>query len=44
MLAGMTDPIGVLVMAYGTADGPEDIPLYGRLLAAVVREHVSDRA
>jgi protoheme ferro-lyase len=35
------DPIGVLVMAYGTADGPDDIERYytdirgGRALAPV---------
>jgi ferrochelatase len=30
MLAAMTEPIGVLVMAYGTADGPDDIERYYR--------------
>jgi ferrochelatase len=28
MLPGMIDPLGVLVMAYGTADGPDDIERY----------------
>ena len=28
MLAAMTGPVGVLVMAYGTAEGPEDIGRY----------------
>lgn len=39
-----TDTIGVLVMAYGTPDGPDDIPAVARRLHPATVESTGDQA